>query len=512
MTNHSVFQSTKFRVLVGLTLFAGLCAPLTIHSSAQTAATKQVQPSIARQHANALSEAFREVYRSTAPSVVNIRSTQRMDVGNIDEGGELPGNPFNNDQFRRFFGQDAPEGFRQFRFGPSTPTPRERMGEGTGLVVREDGYIVTNNHVVDGATTLKVRLDNETEYDAKVIGTDPETDLAVVKIDASGLSPAHFSNSDSVEIGDWVLALGSPLGLRHTMTAGIVSAKGRGTLGLAEIGDFIQTDCAINPGNSGGPLVNLDGEVVGINTAISTRTGFYMGVGFAIPSNIIKPVITTIIDGGTVKRGWLGVQIGPLSPEAAEYAGFEGTRGVLISDVVPNTPAENAGVKPGDIVTQINGKSVTEPNQLLNTVAASSPGDAAKLTIFRNKKLREINVTLGDRSAKQVANTMTREVPGRQPGNFNLGLSIQDMTPDMARQLGVEEKSGVVVTRLSAGSPAAEAGLQTGDVISMVNESPVAGVHDFTDAIQQADLSKVVRLQVSRQGQTSFFYVKAGKR
>lgn len=499
MHSNRLFQST----IVALAI--ALLAPAATTYSQNT----ERQPAeAAKAQAHALSDAFRSVYRSTAPSVVNIRSTQRIQLG---ENPMTP-SPLEDEFFRRFFGRDLPEGFR---FGPNPQMPPpERSGEGTGIVAREDGYLVTNNHVVEGATSIKVRLSDESEYDATVVGTDPETDLAVVKIDISGLTPARFGNSDEIEIGDWVLALGSPLGLEQTMTAGIVSAKGR-NLGRAldiTFQDFIQTDCAINPGNSGGPLVNLNGEVVGINTAISTRTGFYMGVGFAIPSNIAKPVIDTLIEGGIVRRGWLGVQIGPLTPEAAEYAGFEGTRGVLIAEVLPDGPAQTSGVKAGDIVTQINARSVTEPGQLLNIIAATPPGERARLTVFREGKLREINVTLGDRSEQQLTAARPRETPERQPGAGELGIVVRNLTPEIAKRLGAEDREGVVVAHVAVGSIAGDAGVQAGDIVSMVNETKVATVQEFNAAVRAADLTKVVRLQIVREGATAFLYLKSKQR
>ena len=513
MTFAGLTRPVAVRLLATLALIAGVSAPLVSSLHAQDETSQRTPSSAGKSRANDLSEAFREVYRTNAPSVVNIRSVQRLAVQPPDD--ELqpfdPSNPL-DDLFRRFQ-QEAPDGQREFRFGqPSIPMPRERRGEGSGVIVRNDGYIVTNNHVVEGATTIRVRLDDDREYDGTVVGVDPETDLAVIKIDANGLVPARFGDSDRMAIGDWVLALGSPLGLQHTMTAGIVSATGRGTLGLTDIGDFIQTDAAINPGNSGGPLINLDGEVIGISTAINTRTGFYMGVGFAIPSNIIKPVMNTIIEGGRVQRGWLGVEIGSLSPEAAEYAGFENTQGVLISNVLPGGPAEQAGLQPGDNVTKNTGRNVADSNELLNAIAATPPGSKLTLTVCRNGQTRDFTVTLGDRSAQQLSRGgRERETPGRPSAAPDLGVTVQELTPELARQLNATGVEGVVVTRVDGDSPAAEAGLRAGDIISMVNESQVRNVQDFTNAIRNADLGRVVRLRITRDGATVFVFVKPAR-
>ncbi|MCI0365062.1 MAG: DegQ family serine endoprotease [Phycisphaerales bacterium] len=448
-------------------------------------------------NALALSDAFKEVYRSVAPSVVNIRSTINPQETNTSQFNQP--SPLDEELFRRFFGQDLPQ-----------LQPRPRVGEGTGVIARDDGYIITNNHVVDGADEIIVKLDDEREYDGTVVGTDPETDLAVVKIDATGLTAAKFGDSEALDIGEWVLALGSPFGLQHTVTAGIVSAKGRGTLGIADIGDFIQTDAAINPGNSGGPLVNLYGEVVGINSAISTRTGTYAGVGFAIPSNIATPVTNTIISGGKVERGWLGVQIGPISREAADYAGYQGTQGALVSMVVPASPAETAGLVDGDIITHINGRKVSDASELLNTVASTPPGEKVNLKVYRGGQTKDTSVTLGDRSQQQL----TRRSNGRQrdgdraPGSSTLGLTVQDLTPEIARRLGASTREGVVVTQVSAGSPAAREGIEAGDIITMVNETKVSTAQEFSSAVREADPNKSIRLQMIRDDATQFVYVK----
>ena len=477
---------------------------------------KKKQPAAMDQqvsHARALSQSFRDVYKAVAASVVNIRSTERLGAARPTENdGQLqqePDNPL-EDPLRRFFGEEG----SPFRFGPTTPMPRERIGEGTGVIAREDGYVVTNNHVVEGADTIRVKLDDEREYDGSVVGTDPETDLAVVKIEASGLSPAKFGDSSQMEVGDWVLALGSPFGLQHTVTAGIVSAKGRqigiirDARGFTGFEDFLQTDAAINPGNSGGPLVNLDGEVIGINTAISTQTGQYAGVGFAIPSNMVKDVMTSIINNGKVERGWLGVQIGALTKEAAEYAKFDG-QGVLISDVLPNGPALAAGLEPGDIVTKVNGKHVSTPAELLNVVAGIAPGKDVTLEVYREGKTHDYSVTLGDRAAAQSA--QGGRAPNargeRQPaGDF--GITVEDITPELARRLGATGRDGVLVTKVTADSPAAQAGVEPGDIVSMINETKVSNSREFAAAIKGADKSKVIRLQVFHQDVTQFLYIK----
>jgi serine protease Do len=526
MTNHQPYESKdqKFRsmqmksnsmpkisplkaVAVAILLASGGTAALLAQSKESAQYPARV-PAETLRHAQALSEAFKEVSRSVSPSVVNIRSTQQRQPRVQEQGDprQQPESPFDDELFRRFFGDE----FREFRFGPQMPSqPMPRVGEGTGVVIREDGHIVTNNHVVQDATQIRVTLNDERQYDGRVIGTDPESDLAVIKIDATDLTPATLGDSETLEVGEWVLAIGSPLGLQRTVTAGIISAKGRGTMGLADIGDFIQTDAAINPGNSGGPLVNLYGQVVGINTAISTRTGGYMGVGFAIPSNIVNPVVNSIIDTGKVERGWLGVSIQPLNDELAQSFGFNG-QGVLIGDVLHNTPANEAGLKAGDIVNSINGRRVTNPSQLLNAIAEMQPGAEAKLQIFRDGQTKQYTVTLGDRAQQQLTQRSGSRSEPRQSQEMTerLGMTIGQLTPELSRQLGATNQRGVVVMQVEPGSSAANAGLAEGDIITRVGDHDVQTQQDFAEALEDADLSKGVRLQIFSQGSSRFLILK----
>jgi len=466
----------RTRNLIAFTLVGGMSLT-TLSALAQSPApAKQVSPPASANidHALALSQAFKDVSKAVAPSVVSIKSVMTMEsrfTGTPDNGQLQPDLPFDEDMLRRFFGGQLPEGME------APQPPRERQGQGTGVVAREDGYVITNNHVVDGATELTVKLSDDREYPATVVGTDVESDLAVIKIDASGLVPAKFGDSDSLEVGEWVLAMGSPFGLEHTVTAGIVSAKGRANMGLATFEDFIQTDAAINPGNSGGPLVNLFGQVVGINTAISSRTGAYSGVGFAIPSTMVKTVMNSIIENGSVQRGWLGVSIQDLSKQAREYAGFDG-HGVLIAEVIPSSPAQEAGLQDGDIVTAINKTPVNSRNQLLNVVAKIAPGQKADLKIVRDGEPQDIAVTLGDRTT-QLAQAGSGSPNGsrgssRPAATTELGLTVQPLTTEIARQLGATDRKGVVVARLDPNGPAAKALVQAGDVISMVNDQAVS--------------------------------------
>ena len=508
MTTRLITQKMNAKNWFAVLAIVGAGAGALMAQTDQPARTPaQVSPEHLR-HAQALSEAFKEVARAVSPTVVNIRATQQRQISqSIDEGERRQMPDSDEEFFRRFFGDQ----FREFRFGPDAPMqPMPRIGEGTGVVIREDGHIVTNNHVVQDATNIRVTLNDERQYDGKVIGTDPESDLAVIKIDAHDLTPASFGDSDAIDVGEWVLAIGSPLGLQRTVTAGIISAKGRGTMGLADIGDFVQTDAAINPGNSGGPLVNLYGQVVGINTAISTRTGGYMGVGFAIPSNIVNPVVKSIIDTGKVERGWLGVSIQPLNDDLAQSFGFSG-QGVLIGDVLPSTPAQEAGLEPGDIVTSINGRRVSNPSQLLNSIAEMQPGSEAHLQVYRRGETRQFNVSLGDRAqqqSSQLGRGQSQQPQSREMAE-RLGMTVGPLTSELARQLGATDQRGLVVMHVEPGSAAANAGLQDGDIISRVGDSDVQSPQDFSQALEGADLGKGVRLQIFSQGSSRFLVLKS---
>jgi serine protease Do len=452
-----------------------------------------------------MSNAFKQVTKALAPAVVHITSTDKIEpVTSGRRGGQLTPempeglSPFEDEFFRRFFDQSP----------GMTPQPRERVGQGTGVIVKPDGYIVTNNHVVAQADNIKVKLSDDREYEATVVGTDVETDLAVIKIEAEGLTAARFGDSAKLEQGEWVVAIGNPFGLDHTVTAGIVSAKGRNNMGLATFEDFIQTDAAINPGNSGGPLVNLYGEVVGINSAISSRTGGNMGIGFAIPSNMVKSVFESIIETGSVERGWLGVSIQALTEDLAKSFNFEGTQGVLLADVIEDTPAARSGLKAGDIVVKVDSRRTNAPTELLDMVAKTKPGEKVTLEVYRDGKVQTIDVTLGERPA-QVAARGGESSPSEPVED--LGLRVQTLTPELAQRLGVRDVRGVVITAVESGSPAAQVGLQQGDVIGRVGETPVRSAEDFSRAMSSADLENGVRLQIHTPNGTRFVVLKSNE-
>jgi serine protease Do len=520
MTTERPKPSNRLRLTLAVALLAG--AGLTLHNwpvQAQQERNAPVNPESIR-HAETLSDAFKQASKLVAPSVVNIRSEvkppQRTATSNEnepDQGGQSP-----EDFFRRFFeGMPNSPDMRQFRIGPGAPNPMPRVGEGSGVIIREDGYIVTNNHVVDEATDITVTLDDDREYPAEIVGTDPETDLAVVKIDASGLVPVKYGDSDALEVGEWVLALGSPFGLQHTVTAGIVSAKGRQVgiirrnLGFAGgFEDFIQTDAAINPGNSGGALVNLYGELIGINAAISTQSGAYDGVGFAIPCNMVKSVVNSLIEKGTVERGWLGVSMQPLTKDLAKSFGHGDAQGVLIAQVIRDTPAEKAGVQEGDIVTKVNGKLVSDQNDLMKTIASMAPGETATLGIIRDGQPTTIEVTLGQRTAEALSRGGQRMAPGAPKANppTAMGITVRPLTPEIAKQLGTEDRQGVVVSDVDEDSAAAKLGLSGGDIICKVGDTPVTSVEEFTKAMKDQDAGEGLRLQVFSGGSMRFLLLK----
>ncbi len=455
--------------------------------------------------ADAVSHSFKDVAKALVPSVVSIRSVTRMEA---PRRGERPrrGQPQIPEEFRDFFGDDFFD-----RFGPDAMPgvpdgPRERQGMGSGVVVSDDGFVVTNNHVIQGATELKVSLFDGRTFDAEVVGTDAKTDLAVLKIDAGNLVPADFGDSDAMEVGDWVLAVGSPFELNHTVTAGIVSAKGRSQLRITDYDDFIQTDAAINPGNSGGPLVNLRGEVIGICTAIVSRTGGYQGIGFAIPSNMVSMVRDAIIRQGRVQRGQLGALIQDMTEELAESFGFDSTDGVLIGDVLPGSPAEKAGIQSGDIVVEYQGRAVKSANELRNSVAATSPGTNATLILFRDGERQTIRVEIGELPDEPMV--AERPAPGR--GDDVMGLVVQPLTGELARELNVPDGvSGVVIMDVQRNSLGARLGLTRGDVIIQVGDRMISSVNDFREALTDEAVAQGVRVQVLRDGTRRFLFLRA---
>jgi len=446
------------------------------------------------------SQAFQHVVKAVRPSVVNINSTKRIapaERGQRRRDMQVP------EEFRRFFGEDLDRFFEN-------PSPRGgivQQGLGSGVIVSKDGYVLTNNHVIAGADEVTVKLVDGRTFVGKTVGTDAHTEVAVLKIEASGLIPAEFADSDAIEVGEWVLAVGNPFGLDQTVTAGIVSAKGRSGVGITRFEDFIQTDAAINPGNSGGPLVNLEGKVVGINTAIATRTGGYMGVGFTIPSNIAKYVMDGVIKNGKVDRGWLGAAVQNMSDDLAKSFEFTGTHGVLVGDVVPGSPAAKGGLEVGDIIVKFNGKAMDSRDQLVSNIASTSPGSKVELEVVRSGQRRTLRVELGRRD-DEVAERPAA-APAAAESSSELGMAVQPLTPEYARQLGIaEDQQGVLVTAVEPGSVAERGGVARGDVVVSIGRRPIANMDDYRQAIEKADLKAGIRMQMRSQGARRFVFLK----
>lgn len=406
---------------------------------------------------------FIAVAKQAKAAVVNISSVKKG--GRSAEGFSTPF--FDDPFFRRFFGEE----FEQR--GPPPRGPQEQ-GLGSGVIVTPNGYIVTNYHVVEDADELTVLLPDKRTYKAKVIGTDPKTDVAVVKIEASNLPILPWGDASQLQVGEMVLAVGNPFGLNQTVTMGIISAVGRANMGIVDYEDFIQTDAAINPGNSGGALVNLNGELIGINTAIFTQSGGYMGIGFAIPSNMAKSVMDSLIKHGKVVRGWIGVSIQEVTQDLAKEFGAADTKGALLADIMDGSPAAKAKLERGDIVTTYQGKVINGPSQLRSLVAETSPGTTVRLSVWRDKAAKEITVTIGEQP-KEVASTTRSE---SFKGNHALaGITVEEMRPDRSRRSQLQ--IGVVVTEVIPGSPAERAGLRRGDLIREINRKSVKHVRDF---------------------------------
>lgn len=438
------------------------------------------------QLAQELSEAFEQVAETITPSVVTISTETKAKKGK---------NPKSADALRDFFGDDFMD--------KMVPTPQR--GLGTGVIVDEQGHILTNNHVIGEADEVTVRLTSEKTVKAQVVGVDPRTDLAVIKIKVKETLPkvAKLGDSDKLKIGEWVVAAGASFGLDNTITAGIVSAKGRAISGNGQYEDFIQTDAAINPGNSGGPLVNLRGEVIGINTAIVSKSGGYMGIGFAIPINMAKQVMESLITKGKVTRGWLGVGIQNLSEDLAQTFKFDGTEGALVGHVDPKGPAKNSGFKQGDIIIQLGKEKIKNVNQLRNSVAAIKPGTQIPLTVIRQGKKMLIDVEIGELPAQvdEPVNT-----PSGQ--NEDLGLTIEEFDENAARKLKTSRSKGLVITEVDPQGLAAKADLQPGDILISVNDIELLTLDEFKEAVAKADPKKGVLLVVESRGMERFALLK----
>jgi len=420
---------------------------------------------------------FAPIVDKVAPAVVKIEITATR------RSAAMEGLP---DSLRQFFGN---------QFGgmlpPRSMGPQVEHGLGSGVVITKDGYILTNNHVVDGAKEVKVTLTDGREFTAKVIGRDPKTDIAVVKIDADNLPVVPLADSSKVKVGDVVLAVGNPFGVGQTVTEGIVSAKNRGNMGIEDYEDFIQTDAAINPGNSGGALVDIDGRLIGINTAILSDSGGSQGVGFAVPSDLARTVMESLVKNGHVTRGYIGVMIQSITPALAQEFNLKAPTGALIGDVVANGPADQAGFKDGDVVTEFNGQKITDSRQLQLTVAETSPGSKVTVKILRDGDSKTLEVTV-----KQLPGTGSVADAGSQNGNDTgtlNGVGVGDLDPKTREQFHIPDTvHGAVVTQVEPGSAAAEAGLKTGDVIESINRHPVKTADDAIQLTTNTDSKRTL--------------------
>lgn len=437
-----------------------------------------------------ISKAFTAVAKKAMPAVIFIKV--QTNVPEADENGYPFGyqNPYDfngDDFFNRFFGTP-------FRGQPQRPAPQ--LSQGSGFIVSADGYIMTNAHVVKGGDKITAVLGDGREIEASLVGSDPHTDIAILKIEGGTFPFLEFGDSEAIDIGEWVIAIGSPFQLEASVTVGVVSAKGRQNLRITDFENFIQTDAAINPGNSGGPLLDLNGEVIGMNTAIVSRTGGYMGIGFAIPSNMAKCIMTQIIEKGSVTRGFLGVSLQPVDKDIADAFNLSKPEGALISEVMKDSPADKAGLKQGDIILEYNKIQVKSLQGFRNEISLMPPGSTINLKVNRKGQLLTIPVTLGTASDNLAVT-----------GNLiqKLGMEIDNLTPDLAKQLGYTQKEeGVVITKVKPGSAAAMAGLHPGFLIQAVNHKKISNVTEFNEALGQPENKRILLL--IRQGNVTRFY------
>jgi serine protease Do len=436
-------------------------------------------------------QTFVDIAKSVKPAVVNIYATKN---GRSEGSGTAP---FDDPLFRKFFGDEF---FKKFEH----PKERKERGLGSGVIVESHGLIITNNHVVGKADEIRVTLSDKREFKAKLIGTDPKTDVAVVKIDATGLPTVAWADSDKLEVGEFVLAVGNPFGLTQTVTLGIVSALGRAA-GIAEYEDFIQTDAAINPGNSGGALVNVRGELVGINTAIFSQSGGNMGIGFAVPSNMAQSIMGQLVQTGKVVRGWLGVSIQELTPELSSQFGITETKGVLVSDVMDDSPAKKAGFERADVIIEYDGKSMDSPTHLRNAVAQTPVGKKVVVKLIRDKKPKTIDLTIVEQPKSMSQNGDEDGGDAATPTGILSSLDVRDLTEELAGRYGLKSSErGVVIVRVKPGSTAEELGVREGDIVLEVNRQAVTSVKTFERIAGKLPKDQAVLLLLKRQGRTIY--------
>ncbi len=467
--------------LVGIIIGLGISTGLNLHSTAYSE-----EPAISKGAIETLSKtgaAMAEVVAAVKPAIVNISSTRTIKSQGIPH-------PFLNDpMLRRFFGDEYG--------GLEKPKEFKQASLGSGVIADKDGYILTNNHVVKDADDIKIRLSDKREFKGKVLGTDPKTDLAIIKIEAHNLPVIKMGDSDKMRVGETVIAIGNPFGLNQTVTSGIVSAMGRANVGIADYEDFIQTDAAINPGNSGGALVNVRGELIGINTAIFSTSGGYQGIGFAIPSNMAKVVMDSLIKNGKVVRGWLGVSIQPVTPDLAKQFGLKEEKGALVGDVIEDGPAEKSGIQRGDVIVEYEGKEVTDPVGLRNMVAGTSPDKQVMIKVLRAGSPITMNIVIAELPANLIKTA-------KEFDNLLKGVQVQDVSPEIKKKLNIpKHATGVIVTGIEEGSTA-EGILAQGDILLEINRKKISSLKDYEMVASKIKSGEDILLLIFRNGSTIY--------
>lgn len=436
------------------------------------------------------SKAFSEIVAAVSPAVVNISTTKVM-------RRDAP--PLMEDPFFDLF-----KPFGEFGF----PKKWKEQSLGSGIIVSTDGYIITNNHVVEQSEDIRVTLYDKRSFRGKVVGADPKTDIAVIKISADKLPTVPWGNTDKLQVGEFVLAIGNPFGLSHTVTMGIISAVGRANVGIADYEDFIQTDAAINPGNSGGPLVNIKGELIGINTAIFSKSGGYQGIGFAVPSSMARLVFDQLLKQGKIVRGWLGVTIQDITPELAQKFGLKDSKGALIGEILKGSPAEKAGLLRGDVILEFNGKEIDSVGALRNMVSQARIGSQVAIRAIRNGKEYKVSIVVAELPKEAAATAPQEPLQEDIQKNALYGLTVMELTREIARQLGLTmSERGVVVVKVEQGSAADEAGIKKGDVIQEIDRNRITGIKDYNKVIATLGQKDTILLFINRGGKKSYLTI-----
>ena len=490
-------QKKYLFICIAILLIGFLLGGLTFYGLSKRTGTFGYLPNAGTPHVSRnimeTSKAFTEIVSTVSPAVVNIAATKVMQR----ETDALYDDPF--------FDLFSP--FNDF----GMPKKWKEKSLGSGVIVSPDGYIITNNHVVEKGEEIRVTLFDGKTFKGKLVGADPKTDIAIIRIDARKLPTLTWGDSERLQVGEFVLAIGNPYSLNHTVTMGIISAVGRANVGIADYEDFIQTDAAINPGNSGGPLVNVKGELIGINTAIFSRTGGYQGIGFAVPSNMVRIIMDQLVQRGKVTRGWIGVTIQELTPELSQKFGAKKVQGALISDVMKDSPAAKAGMKRGDIILTFNGKAVKDVSNLRNMVAQSKIGNDVEMEILRSGREYSVKVTIIEiPRARDVAEVVPDYSTGDTEAELLTGLTVMDLSKETLKQLGYNKNErGVIVVKVENGSPADEAEIRKGDIINEIDKKKIDSVEDFNRIATHIQRNETVLLFINRGGKRFYVVLKS---